>query len=506
MSNNLSDNKRSFFAGALISYLTIAFNVVSGLLYTPWMIRSIGDDQYALYTLALSVINIFLLDFGIGASVSKFLSAFYAEGRYDDANRFMGIVYKVFGAISLVIALALTVFYFLIDAIYVKLTPNEIIIFKRLFIIVSTYSVLSFPFTTFNSLLMANERFFEVKICNLLSRVLSVAMIVVCLLLNKGVYSLVIVNALVNFLTIGVKLILIKRNTPQRSDLRAWDRQTTKQLFSFTVWVAIKDIAHRCIFTIMPTIIAAILGSAEVTLFNLAATLEGYVYTFADAVNGMFMPKITKLTHLEQGQRELSKLMIKVGKYHIFSIGLIFAGFFCVGETFVGLWLGDGYESVYLNALILIFPSLIDVPQQIAKTTLIVKDRVKEQAIVYTIVALTNVLLAIVFLKLFGIIGASLAVFVAYTVRTVGMNILYKKYLKIDLRKYFVSVYGRWVVVFSATLLFGVGFSKLVGLSGMLSLLCTGAVVVAVYTVLYLLLCVDLKSAKVFVLSHISRK
>ena len=82
--------------GALISYLAIAFNIISGLIYTPWMIRSIGSDQYALYTLALSVINIFLMDFGIGSAVTKFLSNYYARGEYDEANQFMGVVYKVF--------------------------------------------------------------------------------------------------------------------------------------------------------------------------------------------------------------------------------------------------------------------------------------------------------------------------------------------------------------------------------------------------------------------------
>ena len=92
--------RKQLTIGALLSYGAILFNVLSGLLYTPWMIRIIGDDQYALYTLALSVINIFLLDFGIGTAVTKFLSNYYAQGQYEEADHFMGIVYKVFIAIS----------------------------------------------------------------------------------------------------------------------------------------------------------------------------------------------------------------------------------------------------------------------------------------------------------------------------------------------------------------------------------------------------------------------
>ena len=75
-------NKQLTF-GALISYAAIAFNILSGFLYTPWMIRTIGDEHYALYTLALSLINVFLLDFGIGSAVTKFLSNYFARNQYD---------------------------------------------------------------------------------------------------------------------------------------------------------------------------------------------------------------------------------------------------------------------------------------------------------------------------------------------------------------------------------------------------------------------------------------
>ena len=496
MKKIIVSKNNQFVFGAVVSYATIAFNILPGLLYTPWMIRTIGDDQYALYTLALSVINLFLMDFGIGSAVSKFLSAFYAENKQEEANRFMGVVYKVFFAISVVIAVCLTVFFFFIEGIYVKLTPQELYVFKRLFIIVSVYSVISFPFTTFNSVLMANERFADVKICNLISKVLIVVLIIICLLLDLGVYSLVVVNAFVNCVMIGVKYILIRRKTNQKSNLRVWDASSAKNLFSFTAWITLKELAHRCIFTLMPTIIAALIGSKEITLFSLAATLEGYVYTFADAVNGMFMPRISKLIRGEDVQEKLEQLMIRVGKFHIFSLGLIYVGFICVGRSFVDVWMGDGYESVYLSALILIFPSLIDVPQQIARTTLLARDIIKEQSLIYVGMAFANVLLAVLFMNLFGILGASLAVCVSYIIRTIGMNVLYKKHLSINLKKYFVIVYGKWILVLIFTLVLQFIFSHVVVLSGFVHLIVNGLFVVVVYVVLYAFLCIGIKNIK----------
>ena len=127
------------------------------------------------------------MDFGIGSAVAKFLSNYYARGQQDEANLFMGIVYKVFIAISFVIATCLTVFYFFINIVYKNMTVDDLMLFKQLFIIVGASSVLTFPFTTFNSVLMANERFIEVKMCNLMQKVLSVIFIVIALISGRGI-------------------------------------------------------------------------------------------------------------------------------------------------------------------------------------------------------------------------------------------------------------------------------------------------------------------------------
>ena len=70
--------------GAIISYLTIIFNLLLTLLYIPWMVGKIGKSDYALYTLSISLISIFMMDFGISAAVARFLAKFKAEGRNDE--------------------------------------------------------------------------------------------------------------------------------------------------------------------------------------------------------------------------------------------------------------------------------------------------------------------------------------------------------------------------------------------------------------------------------------
>lgn len=478
--------KSQITIGALLSYGAIIFNIVAGLLYTPWMIRTIGDDLYALYTLAMSVISLFLVDFGVGASVSKFLSGYYAKGLKDEANRFLGIVFRVFFLISAVIAVVLLTYFFGIDRIYANLTDSEIQVFKRLYIIVAIYSVLSFPCTTFNGILLANEEFIALKACNFGLRVLNVLLIVVFLLLDGSVYVLVLVHAATNVLACGFKYIWIRKKTTGKADLSCKDRTMTKSLLGFSAWNTVIMLAQRCIFNIMPTVIAALIGSEEVTVFSLAATLEGYVFTFADAVNGMFMPEISRLIAKDE-EEGLPRLMNRVGRFHVYTIGLLFIGFLLVGKHFVLLWMGEGYELVYTCAVLLIFPSLIDVPQQIAKSALLATDHVKEQAIVFVAMAVCNLVLSLVLIPLLGIVGATLAICISYLLRTLGLNCLYKRFLGLRLGTYFRNTYSRWILAAIGTIAVGSVVPAVLPSSGWFSLLLQCVIIAGVYCILLVL-------------------
>ena len=70
------DSKKQIALGAIMSYISIGINIVTGLVFTPWMIHSIGKENYGLFTLALSVISLFVFDFGLSSAITRFLSIY----------------------------------------------------------------------------------------------------------------------------------------------------------------------------------------------------------------------------------------------------------------------------------------------------------------------------------------------------------------------------------------------------------------------------------------------
>ena len=67
-------------AGALLNYIVILLNLVVGLLYTPFMLRMMGQSEYGLYSLVASIISyLTVLDLGIGNAVIRYTAKYRAN-------------------------------------------------------------------------------------------------------------------------------------------------------------------------------------------------------------------------------------------------------------------------------------------------------------------------------------------------------------------------------------------------------------------------------------------
>ena len=158
---------------AIISYFALGFNIVLSFFYTPWMVEKIGQSYYGLYTLAISVISIFMLDFGLGTAVSRFIAKYRAENNQRAINDIISAVCKLYILIDILIAIVLIVIFFFLEVIYVKLSPVELEKFKTLYVMVALFNIISFPFSPLDGILNAYEKLIQLKLCSLFNKTFS---------------------------------------------------------------------------------------------------------------------------------------------------------------------------------------------------------------------------------------------------------------------------------------------------------------------------------------------
>lgn len=436
--NKKTNSTKQIKRGAVMSYLAIFFNIAVGLTYTPWMVKLIGQSEYGLYSLALTLIGFFTIDFGLGEAVSRFLSRYIAENDSSKVKDFLGITFKIYIFIDIILFIVLTFVYVFAQNIYAQLTAEELSKFRIVFCIAALYSVASFPFTPLNGILISNERFSFMKFTDLFNKILTVSTMIIVLLLGFRLYSLIIVNVAVGSITLILKINYLYKNNLIKINFKFSDKIMLKSIFNFSVWSAIIGVASRFILNITPTILAAFSGTQQISLFYIAMTIEGYTWTFANALNGLFLPKITRIITKNENLNEIENLMIKVGRIQLILIGIIIIGFLSMGKEFMVLWMGADYIDSYYITMLLISPCLVTLTQQIGNTTLVALNEIKYRSFCYIFVAALSVTLSLIFSQIWGAIGSGIAIFIGNTLGLViGMNIVYCKVLKINIFYFF---------------------------------------------------------------------
>lgn len=67
-------------AGAILNYVVLFLNNILGLLYMPYLLRMLGQNEYGLYSLVASVIAyLTVLDLGFGNAIIRYTAKFKAE-------------------------------------------------------------------------------------------------------------------------------------------------------------------------------------------------------------------------------------------------------------------------------------------------------------------------------------------------------------------------------------------------------------------------------------------
>lgn len=424
----------------LISYLTLIFSVISGIVYTPWMVSQLGQSDYGLYSLVMSIVGFFAMDFGLGLAVSKFLSDYKAKNDINGAKKFLGTAYRLFLIISFFFFFALIVFYFLIDNIFLEFTHLEIEKLKDIFLIAGLFSVVSFMFKPYDGILIANERFVFIKLLDLFHKILVLILMVVALLLDYGLYALVIVNAIVGLIKIFIQYRYIKKYTDTDIDFNSSEKKLYIKLFNFSGWTTIASVAQRFILLITPIILGALSGTTQIALFSIAMVIEGYVWMISSAMGGLFLPRVTQVIANKNSIKVIENLMIKVGRLQLLVVGLLIIGFIFMGKEFIVLWMGKKFMESYYIVVFLIVHSIIVLPQQIAQTALIAKNKMKYRAFASLITVSISLSLTLLFVPEYGALGAAFSIFIGNIFGSlIYMNVIYSKLLKLNILRFFTE-------------------------------------------------------------------
>lgn len=425
-------------AGALVSYITIFFNIISGFIYTPWLINRLGQSDYALYTLVNSVMTYFVLDFGMGAAITRFITKYRVNNEPEKVNNLLGVTTKLYLTIDGIILAAMVVFYMLIDKIYVNLSATEIVRLENVFIIAGMVALLSFPLLPVNGIFTAYEKLYAQKVFDLLAKVLTITSVVIALLAGGGLYFVVLFNTAITFIMNLIKFLYIRKSAGIKLNLKHKDKELKKSIFSFSAWVMVASIADRFFFTFVPSLLGIVSNSAQIAVFGVAVSIENYTCLFSSVFNNLFLPRVTSMVVKNESTEKITDLMIKVGRIQLIIVSTIVTAIISMGREFISCWVGEEYVNAHIVLIIILLPTLVHFCQAIGNEMIFATNNVKYRALVYVCGSVISVVLTLILGGRFGAIGAGIGIGAGLLLsHVVLLNIIYYKKLKLNIPRYF---------------------------------------------------------------------
>lgn len=506
MEKNIEANSRYQIKFAtLVSYISIAVNIISGLLFTPWLIHQLGDGDYGIYSIGTSIITLLIMDFGISEAVAKYVAQYRAEGKEEKVTELLSLVTKIYLMLALVFLIVFTVLYFFLGNIYNSFSPEEMVKLRNVYIIIAVYNVFAFAFTPLSGVMLAYEHLVSLKLCDIILRVLTIIITIAAIIKGFGLYSAVAANAIAGIVVIVYKLYIIQSHHKFKIDLSYKDNDMLKRILSFSVWVAVLIITQRCIYSITPSILGALSGSNEVTLYSVSSALEGYAYSFGSVISTLFLAKISR--QLESRDNEgFNNLIITTGKIQFLLCAIILGGFICVGKIFIELWMGNGYGITYYMTIILLIPSIFIWPFMTASVGLTVANRVKGPALVNVGTAVINIIMECIMIGKFGALGAALSIAVANSFKGIALIFVYKKYLPIKLFQFIKEVFLIYGIPLAIVTMVGFKLFQMLNLHGVVGVMVDGVIIVILYlTIIFIIMKLVDKAFFNFITGYIKR-
>ena len=432
-------------AGVVLNYVVIILNTVVGLLYTPYMLRMMGQSEYGLYSLVASVIAyLTVLDLGFGNAIVRYTAKFRAEKKTEEQYEMFGmffLLYLVIGIIAFGIGLGL---YFNVGTLFGDtMTAVELGRARIMMLLLVANLAFTFPMSIWGSIIQAYEDFVFQKSLNIFRIILNTAVMICLLHFGYKAVAMVVVQTIFNVLTLVVNFIYCRRKLNIHIYFRFkhfhWGFLKEVALYSF--WIFLNAIMDRVYWSTGQFVLGAMVGTAAVAVFAIAIQLEGMYMQFSTAISSVFLPKVTAMVATNRSRKEISDLFIRTGRIQYIVLAYILSGFIIFGRQFIELWAGAGYSDAYIISLLFFIPLTVPLIQNLGITILQARNEMKFRSVLYIIIALVSLAMQIVLTRFFGGIGCAMGVSGALVVgQILIMNVYYRRRQDLDIKTFWKEI------------------------------------------------------------------
>lgn len=440
--------------GIVLNYVNMLIGTLIPIIYTPVMLRLLGQNEYGLYKLSSGVTSYLgLISMGLGSAVSRYLIKAQTEQGKDAEEKVLGlfmIIFRFIAAAAFVIGSALTLhlgIWYGDSLSAAELDKMKIIVF-----ILVCNTALSFIVSPYMSVVSTHEKFLFMQIMNIITTCVGPIANIIVLFFGAGSVGMATSSLLLALLTRFLYIYYIQKSIGIRPQYQGTPRYLLKEILAFSFWIFVANLVNQLYNATDTVMIGAVaeLGTAGVAVYNVGTTFTSMMLTLTIGVSSLLSPKTHKMVFSGAGSTELTDLAIRVGRLQGYAAILIASGFVAFGRPFIQFYAGVEYADAYWVAVFVMIPNMIPLVQSVCLNIIVAQNKHKFRSLVYFGIAVLNVFGTWILMQTaLGVKGAALMTGIATIVgQGFAMNWFYWRKVGLDMRRFWKILSRQYAIPF----------------------------------------------------------
>lgn len=328
---------------ANVAILGIKFGV--GFIMTPIIVKSLGNYDYGIWEIAVSVIGYMgLLQLGIPPAIVRYVARYKALGDRENLNRLFSTAFVILLAIGSACFLVLLIWALVAPQILSsRAADSQRYAFFLVIIAVQVMTI--FCGYLFQSIHEGYQRYFFTNAITAVNTLVGAAVLYYLFKQGYGLIALALGNTigLIVKFTIYRLWLYPSRFGAFRFAFSYVDFKLLKELLSFGIKSFVLGIAGRVSHNTDTIVIGAVLGPAVVVFYAIPSNLLQQAKSVIASITLGFMPHFSELIARDENGRSKSDFLI-YSRYVAALAVCLFLAIFFLGPPFIGRWIGVEYS------------------------------------------------------------------------------------------------------------------------------------------------------------------
>lgn len=378
------------------------------LLLTPFLIRTLGEQAYGLWVLALSFSVLLgflsLLDLGLQSSVVKFVAEHNAAGRERELGEVLRTALAVYLVVGLVAAAGVAVVaragverVFRIPS---GLEPEA----RMLLYLMAVQVLVEFLGVALQAVLEGLQRYDLIMLVSVVANLLWAVPAVPVLSAGAGVVGLGALYLVCSAARVGMLLVAVHRVVPGIVVRPAWSRRASRELAAFGSRIFVVRVNATVYNHMDKAIVGFALGAAALTEYDLAYKLQAAASVALTLVSAVIMPAASDLI-ARRDLPALADLFLRATRYNLaFCLAVTVPTMVLAGDILF-FWVGPEYAAAANVARLFLVPALMVGASAVAANILVGAGQAAYLARLTTVATAVNLLLSAALVRPLGIAG-----------------------------------------------------------------------------------------------------